>query len=106
MDLVTSIVWVFLPEMRSGTSMRLCVALAWPLSKDDQLCRWDIICHPVSNCTTGQLPVQLFSPWPSGTVPCSPRKISTHSTYRDFRGRTGTTATSETNTVMVCVELW
>ena len=54
--------------------MRLCVALAWPLPKDDQLCRWDIICRPVSNCTTGQLPVQLFGPGTSGTVPDSPER--------------------------------
>ena len=74
LDLVTSIVRFFFLRCDLEYHSVLSVALAWPLPKDNKLRRWSCVCHPVSNCTTGTLLVQLYSPASSGTFPFSLRK--------------------------------
>ena len=49
-------------------SIRLSVALAWPLPKGYQLRRWPFIRHPVSNYTAGGIPIRLQCSRPSGTT--------------------------------------
>ena len=56
-------------------SMPVTLALAWLLPKGNKLCGWRFICHAVSYCTTGILPLRLQSPNPSGIVSYSHRKL-------------------------------